>query len=74
MSPGEVLSQWIEDGAGEKIIGLLVAGRDRPLRGEEFEYRDVYGVWVITGKDGSRLVLKASSVIGIEQAAPEKAG
>lgn len=68
MPDSDVLNQWVEDGPGEKIIGLLVAGRERPLRGEWFEYVEIdeRGIWIVTGRDGSHLVLKASSVIGIE--------
>lgn len=64
----DVLNQVSEDEDGLQPIGLLLRGRPRPLRGEKFEYEEVdeQGVWIITAKDGTRLVLKASAVAGIE--------
>lgn len=67
----EQLHTWVEDGAGEQPLGLLLTGRSRPLRGESIEYREVYDVWVITAKDGNRLVVRSSSVAAIELPPPK---
>lgn len=61
----DVLREWIEANPERQLTGLLLRGREYPVKAPLITFDDEHAVWVLE-KEESKLVVRASDVVGLE--------